>query len=159
MVDPAGRTANRNGKWLEGTIEDQLVRAGYYQLSDKEKVTLRNQDGFIEMPENHAWFVRQIALERNLYGSMFTSDFYLRSPLYPDGLHIESKFQGTPGSVDEKYVFTVLSMKNFKSPSILVLDGGGSRQGAVKWMKSQQKTGKFNFMTLGEFMLWARDHL
>jgi hypothetical protein len=159
MVDAAGKTANRNGKWLEDTIADQLRRAGYKELGQQEKVILKAQDGFIDLPDDESWFVSQVALERNLYGAMFTSDFYLKGPKYPSGLHIESKFQGTPGSVDEKYVFTVLSMKQFKSPGILVLDGGGTRQGAVRWMKSQQKKDKFDFMTLGEFMIWARDHL
>lgn len=160
MVDPAGKTANRNGKWMEGTIADLLRRAGYTELTDHQKRMLRNQDGVLVLTDTPRWFVQQVGLERNLYGAVFTSDFYVHcNDKYPDGMHIESKYQGTPGSVDEKYVFTTLSLKGFQSPSILVLDGGGSRPGALKWMKRQQVKGKFTFMTMGEFNLWARDHL
>ena len=104
-----------------------------------------------------SWFVEQIDCERNLYGSRWRLDFYLFHPdKFPNGLVIESKWQGSPGSVDEKYVFTVLSLKSLSTPSMLVLGGGGARRGAVDWIRKQ--IGK-NFKTTDQFIDWGNKNL
>lgn len=159
--DPAGHLANKNGKWLEGIIASQLRQAGYYELTPAEKKLFLRQDGILIIPQTK-WFAQQVRLERNLYEARFTSDFYVSgSESFPDGLHIESKWQGSAGSVDEKYVFTALSLLSFKCHSVIVLSGGGARRGAVKWLKTQasKSRGKFKFFTLEEFVAWVRDYL
>lgn len=160
MIEQGGCRANRNGKGLEGQIRQTLLHHGYVELDDDKKRVLIVEDT-LPMTDSKKWFVSQASIEKNLYGSRFRSDFFIyNSEKYPAGMHIESKWQGSQGSVDEKYVFTALSLKAISVPSLLVLDGGGARQGAIKWLRSQA-TGKkgFRFMTFIEFMRWAQKNL
>ena len=153
-----GFTANKSGKWLEETIRQQLLLAQYYELTPEEKKKLIRDDGVLSTT-GKAWFAPQVRLERNLYDAKYTSDFFVyHADKFPDGLHIECKWQASQGSVDEKYVFTALSLKKFESPTILILAGSGARQGAVKWLK-RQNSNKFTFMRLDEFILWAQKEL
>lgn len=161
MVDPAGKKANKNGKWLEKTISNLLTQAGYYELSSDERKKFLSENGSLDVTSEHRWFVEQVAIHRNIYDAKWKLDFFIfNQEKYPDGLYIESKWQGTQGSVDEKYVFTVLSLKDLPQPSMLILDGGGARQGAIKWIKNQsRRSNQFTFFTFSEFLVWARDHI
>ena len=107
------------------------------------------------------WFCAQIQLEKNLYGAKWKSDFYVYNhDLYPDGVTIEAKWQSSSGSVDEKYVFTAESLSVFAGLKIIVLDGGGARQGAVRWLRKFASSKKnFKFFTLSEFIIWANKSL
>jgi hypothetical protein len=161
MVDPAGKIANKNGKWLEATIANQLKMAGYIELSKDEKTKFIKEDGSILAIDKDKWFVQQVAMHRNLYDSKWKVDFFVfNHEKYPEGFYIESKYQGTPGSIDEKYVFTILSMKELPVDSAIVFDGTGARLGAIRWIKNQcSKRSKVKFFTLSEFLVWARDHI
>ena len=78
--------------------------------------------------------------ERSVYGGYQTIDFFLYdSKLLPAGCYIESKWQSASGSVDEKYVFTVESMFQWRKPSILVIEGNGTRQSAMGWIENRCK--------------------
>ena len=161
MTDVAGQRANRNGKWLEANIADLLLRAGYYELEDYERKTLERTDGDIQRFSGQ-WFAQQVSIDKNMYGAMHRTDIFVHHPdKYPIGLHIEAKYQGSGGSVDEKYVFTALSLAAFRAPSILVLDGEGARSCAVKWLKqyAKESKGTLVFMSLADFSAYARDHL
>jgi DNA adenine methylase len=80
---------------------------------------------------------------------------------WPDGLYIEVKWQSTGGSVDEKYVFTALSMMKQKGDKILIIDGGGCRAGAILWMRKQaeRKANRFQIFNMMEFFKWAKHAL
>ena len=159
-MEQGGKTANRNGKAMESQVRQCLISAGYTEITPDEKKLLVRRDGTLDRTDK--WFCQQLRLERNMYEAKSTIDFYVYHPeLYPEGLHIEVKWQGSAGSVDEKYVFTVLSLVKCRGDKIMVLDGGGARQGAIRWIKQQERkqTNRFKFFTLTEFMKWSQRSL
>ena len=52
-------------------------------------------------------------------------------------LIIECKWQQSGGSVDEKYPFALFNIFKIGVPTIILLDGGGYKQAAMKWLKDQ----------------------
>jgi len=76
---------------------------------------------------------------------------------YPDGLIIESKWQTESGSVDEKFPYLVLNIKEvFPLPTIIVLTGEGYRPGAERWLKRQVGGPLRAVMNLVQFVTWMR---
>lgn len=143
MADPAGRTANSNGGTLEHMMASLLDRKGFTELTAAEKTLFRNSGGIVSTIGTHRWYARQVKLERTIYGGYMQSDFIVHDPTnYPDCLHIECKWQSAAGSVDEKYVFTMLTLEAFKRPSILVLAGRGTRKDAIEWLDARAKKTK-----------------
>jgi hypothetical protein len=158
-MEQGGYTANMNGRTLENMVENLLKTKGYYELTAEEKKTLIKHDGEPPVP-NEKWYSKQVRLERNLYGAKYTMDFYVfDADLFPDGLQIETKWQSSSGSVDEKYCFTVLSLQKMSGTKILILDGGGARQGAIQWIKRQAEKKGFKYFTLTGFITWANKTL
>jgi hypothetical protein len=75
----------------------------------------------------------------SIYGHIIKCDFIVYHPrLWRECLVIESKWQQVSGSVDEKYPYTVINLKE-RSPiqSIIVVDGNGQKTGSVAWLHSQ----------------------
>jgi hypothetical protein len=119
-----------------------LNRKGFVELDAQEKTTFRNANGTVSVIGTHRWYTRQVKLERTIYGGYMQSDFIVHDPVnFPNCLHIECKWQSAAGSVDEKYVFTMLTLEAFTRPSILVLAGRGTRKDAIDWLQARaQKT-------------------
>ena len=155
-----GAIVNKNGKGLEKQVQSIIEHAGYVELSDERKKELVKKGGVLN-DGGLNWYCQQAPLTRNLYEAKFKIDFYLYHALkFPDGLYIESKWQGSQGSVDEKYVFTVQTLKSLNADSILVLEGGGARHGAVRWIQAQAKgRSRFMYFDLAGFMKWAQANL
>ena len=134
-----GAVANKSGKDLENEIAELLHDQGFTELDPTQKKQMLDNGG--PMPHLTApWFAQQVRLFRNLYNAKMVTDFYCWHPDVSKGFVIEVKWQSSAGSVDEKYVFTVLSLKKLQTHSILVLEGGGCRTDAVKWIRGQEKT-------------------
>jgi len=161
VVKQGGSVAVKNGKWYESEIKDALIRVGFTELSVSEKQILKEDNQSFK--GNDPWFVQQIKIAENVYGVVGVSDFYIYHPdKFPDGCIIESKWQGSQGSVDEKYVFTVESLKIAKCKTMLVLSGSGARKPAITWMRKESDLSvdnQFTFLYRDEFMEWARDTL
>ena len=69
-----------------------------------------------------------------------------------DCLVIESKWQASGGSIDEKYPFEVQTINLNQYPTLIVLDGEGYKDEAGKWLKGH--AGKGNILHVvdqGEF--------
>lgn len=98
----------------------------------------------------------------NIYGSEIKVDLFVsNSHQYPDGLIIECKWQGSQGSVDEKYPYLILNIKErYNYPTIIVYGGNGAKSGAIRWLK-QQADGKRLIAVYGleEFIKWATQNL
>jgi len=158
-TDPAGRNANKSGKMLEHTIKEVLSHRGYIELDPDEKRMLVRTLDIKQFPYDK-WYVEQARMFESVYRTKFVADFVMYdSKKYPEGLLIESKWQGVPGSVDEKYVFTVKSLVNIDIPAMLVLDGGGARAAAVSWIKRQHKNNVFQSKSISEFIRWANTEI
>lgn len=157
-----GYHANINGRTLENTVKGVLDSKGFRCLSLEEKKLLVRSDGNVPGFKDR-WYCPQVRLERNLYGSKYTSDFLVYDSVkFPRMLHIEVKWQGSSGSVDEKYVFTALSLLEFRGDTLLILGGGGARQGAVQWLSALSSKNRKNFKFIGgidTFIQWANYEL
>ena len=165
MINPltvqGGTTANKNGSDLEAQVHTCITRAGYPELNEDQKRMLVNSDGVL-ITEGSRWFTRQVRLGKNIYEGAMKIDFYLYDrDKWPDGLYIEVKWQATSGSVDEKYVFTALSLMSLPGDKIMILDGGGYRRGAVKWLRKQaaRSSNRLTVFTLMEFFKWSKTAL
>jgi hypothetical protein len=158
MVDSQGKEAVKSGSWLEGCIADMLSRKGFHELSSQEKAMLVRSDRDLTRYSGR-WFVQQVRLERNIYGAVHKSDVFMVDPEhYPEGLHIEAKWQAAAGSVDEKYVFTAMSLAKFRGKAMIVIDGGGTRPCAIQWLKgyARRSGGELEIKTLSEFTAWVQ---
>lgn len=103
-------------------------------------------------------FTRHFHIGESIYGTSQYCDFIVYHPeKWPDNLIIESKWQQSGGSVDEKYPYLVLNIQiQYRCPTILLLDGGGYKSGAERWIRSQVGHGNFiHVFNMPEFAAWA----
>ena len=106
-----GLRANRNGRAAEDVIESILWQRG-----------LRPR--------------RQQVVGISIYGSALRADLLLAPmPQWPAGLVIESKWQDTLGTADEKLAFLALNILEgrYPAPVVIVVHGGGRIGG---WRRS-----------------------
>ncbi len=149
-----GKVANDNGNELEVFIEGILSRKGY-QFIDKKKFTSAI---YLEQPI----YSRQVFIGQSIYNTKLYCDFYIYHPtLWPEGLLIESKWQQTAGSVDEKYPFLVLNIKQkYPTKTIILIDGGGYKKQAEEWLRDQTDNKLLKVMNMSEFQQWSnKNHL
>lgn len=132
MPDSSGQRANQTGASLEDFIRRLLARSGY----DYVRPHLFQAARCLEQPI----FSAQYPAGADLYGKERKCDFILYHPArYPRALILESKWQQSSGSVDEKFPFLVLTIKESRLDTVVVL-GGGYSAGAERWLRRQ--TGK-----------------
>lgn len=128
-----GARASRNGRTAEHVIADILTRhAVAYQ--------------------------RQHPIGTGIYGTPIRADFYLPTLIgFPDGLVIESKWQDVGGSADEKLPYLVANIiERYPCPTIVVIDGGGFRAGALAWLRTKVDGVRlYAVYSLTQFMSWT----
>jgi hypothetical protein len=123
--ETSGKTATRTGGKLERFVEAQLKGEGYTQVKTRT-ASLPGVNTFAKAP----------VVGKTIYGTIWKPDYLCWTPTYPQ-LIIECKWQQVGGSVDEKYPFLVANIRKIEIPTIIVADGGGMKEGAVEWMRSQ----------------------
>ncbi len=138
-----GKRANKRGRTLENAIND-LLSEEYEQVSPSRFFALRS----LKQPI----FSEQCPIGRDIYSKKRRVDFILYHPQrWSDCLIIQCKWQASPGSIDEKYPFEVLSIQLNEFSTIIVLDGGGYSKGAEQWIKGQAGKNKLlHVLNLGE---------
>lgn len=130
MPDSSGQRANQTGASLEDFIRRLLARSGY----DYVRPHLFQAARCLEQPI----FSAQYPAGADLYGKDRKCDFILYHPArYPRALILESKWQQSTGSVDEKFPFLTLTIKESRLDTIVVLGGGGYSAGAERWLRRQ----------------------
>lgn len=112
----------------------------------------------VSMLENRGFKVqRQVYIGDSIFGHPTRVDMIAYVPPYPEGVIIESKYQDTPGSADEKLCYLVENIKEkYPLPTIIVHDMDGAKAGAVKWLYA--KVGSPNLvavMSFTEFKKWV----
>lgn len=113
---------------MEDFIRNLLVRSGY----DYVRPHLFQAARCLEQPI----FSAQYPAGADLYGKDRKCDFILYHPArYPRALILESKWQQSSGSVDEKFPFLALTIKESRLDTIVVLGGGGYSAGAERWLR------------------------
>ena len=142
----------KTGRSFEKNIEAQLLNLGYKKVKSTE---------FLELSQhsNEKMFASQFNLGKNIYNTRQIVDFIItRSDDTP--LVIQAKWQQSKGSVDEKFPFLVINLKE-KCPfdSLIVIDGGGYRSDSITWMKEQIDNKFIGVFSYSEFMIWSNDEL
>jgi hypothetical protein len=144
-----GGRANYTGNTLEGMIEHTLLRKGY---------------GLVERRRFHAAlsleqpiYTKQFPIAKSIYGTDLFCDFLLFHPIkYPHCLIIESKWQQSAGSVDEKFPYLVANIREqYPHATIVVLDGGGYKAGAEAWLRRQVDEKLLHVFNMMEFQRWS----
>jgi hypothetical protein len=153
--DTQGARANDSGEAFEAGFEASLKRKGFRKLARVEVDNLCA--GASPHDIEGAWYATQISPYANIYTAQFKADF-LFSP--GDGVVlVEMKWQATPGSVDEKYPFAVLTLKRVAVErglrAVLVLAGGGARNVAVRWCREQQDENLLVLAGADELQRWV----
>lgn len=144
-----GTIANKTGNELEIFIQDRLKREGYTLVPNTRFLASKSLSQPI--------YTRQFNLGKSIYGTAWRCDFILYHPeKHQNCLVIESKWQQSAGSVDEKYPYLVLNIeKQSVYDTIIIIDGDGYKDGALKWLKSQVHGNLKQVFSMSEFTIWA----
>ncbi|KTD48377.1 4-diphosphocytidyl-2-methyl-D-erythritol synthase [Legionella rubrilucens] len=154
-----GSYANSSGKVLEGLVEFTLTKKGFTVIRYKDwKLNPSNYGGEL--------LLKNVPYE-GIYKHASSTEFVLISKAYNLNTRIECKWQQVSGSADEKlpYLFLNCSEKMVEPHIIILLDGGGSKTGAIGWLReacekfnlSQSNASKrrIDLMDMTDFVRWA----
>lgn len=144
-----GTRANYTGNSLEEVIENALKRKGYTQVDRKKFEAAR----YVGQPI----YAKQYLIAKSIYNTDLYCDFMIFHPeKYPDNLVIESKWQESAGSVDEKFPYLVINIRDkYPCATIVVLDGGGYKKGAEQWLRAQKDAKLTHIFNMMEFQKWS----
>jgi hypothetical protein len=83
--------------------------------------------------------MRQQPMIKNIYGAEWKIDLTLwHKSVWPNCLFVEIKSQNISGSCDSKIPYVVLSLKDLKRPTGLLMVGNGFCAGLIPWLEGQQ---------------------
>jgi hypothetical protein len=156
-----GGKANKQGKILENTIVPALEFRSFKLVSYED---------WEKDPENYG---SELLLKNVPYISIYAhkgkSEFLIKSERFNLNTRIECKWQQSQGSVDEKYPYLYLNcVEAIEEDAIVVIDGGGMKPAALKWLKEAAKYKKYmpahssksiQVFSLSEFLRWANTTL
>ena len=144
-----GARANYTGSSLEEFIYSILVRKGYKFVERREFDAQR----FLEQPI----FTVHYPIARSIYDTQMYCDFLIFHPAkHASNLIIESKWQQSGGSVDEKFPFLVANIREkYPHATVVVLDGGGYKKNADRWLRAQVDGKLLHVFNMREFQTWS----
>jgi len=94
---------------------------------------------------------------------MARSEFVIQADLVSRRIRIECRWQQSSGSVDEKFPYLLWNAERCmpETEIILLVDGGGAKPAAVKWLKTMAAKSKktIRVFTMVEFKCWLRDFI
>ncbi len=143
-----GSIANKTGNELEIFINNCLVRKGYVFVPKTRFIASQ----VLAQPI----YTRQFSLGETIYNTAWR-DFILYHPIkHSNCLVIESKWQQSGGSADEKYSYTILNVRKQSVYNvIIIIDGDGYKKGALQWLKDQVYGNLKGVFSMSEFITWA----
>lgn len=149
MSKSQGAQANLTGNRLERFIENILLDCGFRKIRDKTRLIHSRS---IDEPS----YARQAHIGTTIYGTPLKCDFLLVHPdKWGQGLVIEAKWQQVSGTVDEKFPYFVHNVYASEYDTILVIDGGGYRPGALDWLRYMQRDNLLHIFSMMEFQTWV----
>lgn len=160
MARGQGNKANSSGNVLEQTVVSTFKAKGFevvkYRIWDKN----RENYGSELLLENVPF--------QTIYGHSGNTEFLLKSEVYKLEIRIECKWQQSAGSVDEKFPYLYLNCIEAmpEKDVIIVVDGNGYKEGALKWLKNAASKGIYqnnnptniDVLSLVEFIIWANNN-
>ncbi|MDO8555953.1 MAG: hypothetical protein Q7R96_02155 [Nanoarchaeota archaeon] len=151
MKKQGGSQANSTGKSLEKFIRDKLEEKGYiFVPREKFRVACFNEQPI---------YTKQFPIAKGIYGTQIYCDFLIYHPeKHPNCLVIESKWQQTSGSVDEKFPYCVANIQEtYPHETIILIDGNGYKKQAKEWLCKQIGKKLKAVLTMMDFQKWAND--
>ncbi|MFC2087661.1 PD-(D/E)XK nuclease superfamily protein [Bacteroidota bacterium] len=147
---------NITGNQLEVAVKTVLTGKGFQLARYREWI------------KNPLQYSTELLLENvpytTIYGHKGNTEFLLKSEKYRLKMRIECKWQQVAGSVDEKMPYLYLNMvEKMPEETIMVLiDGPGWKEGAIRWLKSAAGKSKYTnakkellIFTLADFFTWS----
>ncbi len=158
MPRSQGNKANSSGNTLEATIESTLVGKGFMPMKYREWEKNKKKYGAKLILKNVPFYT--------IYEHSGYTEFLLKDDTDNHDIRIECKWQQVSGSVDEKFPYLYLNcIEAMKEKDIiLVIDGDGYKDGAIKWLKDAVKSRVYQkydceknirVFNLKEFIIWA----
>lgn len=147
-----GGQANFTGKVLEDQVVNRLKESGYIEIFGDKALFKTNT--FIT---DDKFFSRHCYICKSIYNTdLYTDVLLFDKEKFINKLAIEIKWQQRSGSVDEKFPFLVMNIKEkFPCPAIIIIDGGGYKSGALEWLKNQIDKKLIGVFSLAEFLKWS----
>ena len=141
--------ANYTGNQLERFVNERLTEKGY-TFVPRERFRAAT---YLDQPI----YSRQFAICKSIFETDAHCDFIVFHPeKHPESLIIESKWQQSGGSVDEKYVYTVENIqKRYPHKTVLLFDGGGYKKQTETWVRKQVGGNLLHVFNMAEFQKWA----
>lgn len=145
-----GSQANKTGTGLEKFIKDRLEHENYTFVHPLKFLASR----ILEQPI----YTQQLCVSQTIYDTNRKCDFIIFHPKkHPMCLVIESKWQQSKGSVDEKYPYLVENIRINPYPTIIIIDGSGYKPKALEWLKAQTGGKLLHVFSMSEFQRWANN--
>lgn len=98
----------------------------------------------------------------SIYGSKLYTDFVVMGiPPWEDGISIESKYQGSSGSADEKFPYLVANIKQkFPIPCVILYSLDGAKPKSVEWLLAQADGVKLiEILKYDKFPTWLHERM
>ncbi len=145
--------SNHSGQYLENTVKQEFISRGFFCLPYSSDVD--NQ---------HLFEPRRLVLNApytSLYGCDARSEFVGIDQSADRRFRIECRFQGVPGSVDEKFPYLLRNAAECmpENEVIILIGGDGARKRAVSWAKAEAKKicrKRVEILSMNEFMQWVK---
>ncbi len=145
--------ANITGNTLEKQVQSLFLGKGFEIVMYSKWI------------KNKTKYGQELLLKNVPYSSIYNhkgyTEFLLISKKRDKEIRIECKWQQTSGSVDEKlpYLFLNVTTKMKEKEIMIIIDGGGWKEGAIPWLKeavnkSEQKK-RIKVFSLTEFLTWG----
>lgn len=159
MIQTQGALANKSGSVLENLVQGTLQVHGFEVVKYRDYIKKPGEYGKELLLKNAPF--------KTLYGGNGNTEFLLLSEKYGLEIRIECKWQQSAGSVDEKFPHLYLSAVEAipENDVILLVDGNGFREVAVKWLRETAEKRKYipqelsdksiQVMNSTDFLTWA----
>lgn len=129
-----------NGQQASGSIghlgcfiETALLQLGYSEFLNHKGQAFANRSAI-----GGKQYLKQVPVGLTIYQTPRVADFLIfNRDKFPDGLIVECKWQQSSGSVDEKFPYLLFNIIKTGVSTIILLDGGGYRAAAKKWLADQ----------------------
>lgn len=153
-----GSLATGSGNTLEQTVTGTLLSKGFILINYREYIKNGKKCGEELLIKNVPY--------RTIYNHHGKTEFLLISRKYSLEVRIECKWQQASGSVDEKFPYLYLNCIEAmpERDIIIIIDGGGAKEGSVKWLKKaveqnlyteKDRMKNIKIFNLVEFVKWA----
>lgn len=141
-----GKQANLNGKVVESMLEP-IFKANGFAIFDNSEV-VKNPSVLENLPR---YVLRNVPFE-TVYGSSGKTEFVIVDTESGRRIRIESKYQASAGSVDEKFPYMFLNgvYKYPENEVIFIVDGGGYKSSAREWIQNSIDTNWLDFRSRGK---------